>query len=94
LLLLKRTPAPPLAATQGPGLANRSAHVQCRPMWARGVAGVVMCVVGDVWIAQGTDALHGSGMSGQGQWAVIGVVVALIGFALLAWAWRIRIRRS
>jgi hypothetical protein len=25
---------------------------------------------------------------------VIGVVVALIGFALLAWAWRIRIRRS
>jgi hypothetical protein len=43
-----------------------------------------------VWIAQGTDVLHGSGMSGQGQWAVIGVVVLLIGLALLAWAWRIR----
>jgi hypothetical protein len=53
-----------------------------------------MCVVGAVWIAQGTDVLHGSGMSGQGQWAVIGGVVALIGFALLASAWRIRIRRS
>jgi len=59
-------------------------------MWARGIAGVVLCLVGAVWIAQGTDALHGSGMSGQGQWAVIGGIVALIGLALLAWAWRIR----
>ena len=59
-------------------------------MWSRVVVGVVLCLVGAVWIAQGTDVLHGSGMSGQGQWAVIGVVVAVIGVALLAWAWRIR----
>ena len=59
-------------------------------MWSRVVAGVVLCLVGAVWIAQGTDVLHGSGMSGQGLWAVIGVVVAVIGLALLAWAWRIR----
>jgi Na+/melibiose symporter-like transporter len=59
-------------------------------MWTRGIAGVVLCLIGAVWIAQGTNAVHGSGMSGQGQWAVIGVVVALIGLALLAWAWRIR----
>ena len=59
-------------------------------MWARGIAGIVLCLVGAVWIAQGTDVLHGSGMSGQGLWAVIGVVVAVIGLALLAWAWRIR----
>ena len=59
-------------------------------MWARGIAGVVLCLVGAVWIAQGTDALHGSGMSGQTQWAVIGGVVVLVGLALLAWAWRIR----
>ena len=59
-------------------------------MWARGIAGVVLCLVGAVWIAQGTNVLHGSGMSGHGQWAVIGVVVALIGLALLAWTWRIR----
>jgi protein-S-isoprenylcysteine O-methyltransferase Ste14 len=59
-------------------------------MWTRAIAGVVLCLVGAVWIAQGTNVLHGSGMSGHGQWAVIGVVVALVGLVLLAWAWRIR----
>ena len=59
-------------------------------MWTRGIAGVVLCFIGAVWIAQGTDVVHGSGMSGHGQWAVIGGVVALIGLVLLAWACRIR----
>ena len=59
-------------------------------MWTRGIAGVVLCAVGAVWIAQGTDVLHGSGMSGHGQWTAIGSVVAAIGLVLLAWAWRIR----
>jgi len=59
-------------------------------VWARGIAGAVLCLVGAVWIAQGTDALHGSGMSGQTQWAVIGGVVVVVGLALLVWAWRIR----
>jgi hypothetical protein len=47
-----------------------------------------------VWIAQGTDVLHGSGMSGSAQWAVIGGGVALIGLALLAQAWRSHRRRQ
>ena len=59
-------------------------------MRSRGIAGVVLCLIGAVWIAQGTDALHGSGMSGHGQWTVIGGVFVLVGLALLAWAWRIR----
>ena len=59
-------------------------------MWSRGIAGVVLCLVGVVWVAQGTNVVHGSGMSGQGQWAVIGGVVLLIGLGLIAWAWRIR----
>lgn len=59
-------------------------------MWIRGIAGAVLCLVGAVWIAQGTDAMGGAGMSGQGQWTVIGVVLVVIGLALLAWAWRIR----
>lgn len=57
-------------------------------MWIRGIVGVVLCLVGAVWIAQGTNALHGSGMSGHGQGAVIGAVFVLIGLAVLAWAWR------
>jgi len=59
-------------------------------MWVRGIIGVLLCVVGVVWIAQGTNVLHGSGMSGHGLYAVFGAVVFVIGAALLTWAWRIR----
>jgi len=59
-------------------------------MWTRGIAGALLCAVGAVWIAQGTNVLHGSGMSGHGLYAVLGVVLVAIGLALLAWAWRVR----
>ncbi|HEV3188069.1 MAG TPA: hypothetical protein VGZ04_08485 [Acidimicrobiales bacterium] len=59
-------------------------------MWVRGIIGALFCVVGVVWIAQGTNVLHGSGMSGHGLYAALGAVVFVIGAALLAWAWRIR----
>jgi len=59
-------------------------------MWVRGIIGVLLCVVGVVWIAQGTNVLHGSGMSGHGLYAVLGAVVFVVGAALLTWAWRIR----
>jgi hypothetical protein len=62
-------------------------------VWKRGTLGVVLCLVGAVWIAQGTNALHGSGMSGHGQWAVIGAVFVVIGLGVLASAWR-RARRA
>ena len=50
----------------------------------------MLCVIGAVWIGQGTDLLHGSGMSGHGVWAVIGAVLVVIGVAVLARAWRSR----
>ena len=53
----------------------------------------MLCLIGAVWIAQGTNAVHGSSMSGHGRYAVLGIAVVLIGLALLAWAWRIRKRR-
>lgn len=61
-------------------------------MWTRGIGGVVLLLLGALWIGQGTNAIHGSGMSGHGQWAVIGGVVIAIGLTLLVWAWRIRKR--
>ncbi|HEY5438982.1 MAG TPA: hypothetical protein VIJ99_08765 [Acidimicrobiales bacterium] len=63
-------------------------------MWVRGVVGLVFGLVGIVWILQGTNVVHGSGMSGHGGYAVLGVVVVLIGVALLTWAWRIRGRQT
>jgi hypothetical protein len=63
-------------------------------MLIRGIPGVLLCLIGAVWIAQGTGALNGSMMSGRGRYAVLGAVVALIGVALLASAWRVRRGRS
>jgi hypothetical protein len=63
-------------------------------MWSRIVSGSFICLVGLVWIAQGTNVLHGSGMSGHGVWAVVGAVVVLLGVAVFVWAWRIRNRMT
>ena len=63
-------------------------------MRVRAVIGVVLCLAGLVWMAQGTDMLHGSGMSGHGQWTVIGAILFVIGLAQLVWAWRIRTHRA
>ena len=49
----------------------------------RAVIGLVFIVVGGVWIAQGTGALGGSFMSGEAVWSVIGVIVVLLGLALV-----------
>jgi hypothetical protein len=57
-------------------------------MWVRAVIGIVLCAIGTVFILQGTKVIQGSGMSGQGKWAVIGAVVVVAGLACLAWAAR------
>lgn len=59
-------------------------------MWVRGIVGVVLIVLGGVWIAQGTGAMKGSMMSGHGQYTALGVIVALVGIACLFWSWRVR----
>ena len=63
-------------------------------MWVRGIVGLVLSLTGILWILQGTNAVHGSGMSGNSFYTVLGVVVLLIGVALLTWAWRIRANQS
>jgi hypothetical protein len=52
-------------------------------MLVRRIIGVVLVVIGGVWIAQGSGALHGSFMTGEALWTVIGVIVGLFGVALL-----------
>jgi hypothetical protein len=57
-------------------------------MWVRGLFGIVCSAVGTVFILQGTNVLHGSGMSGQGKWGAIGAVVVVVGLAFLGLAAR------
>lgn len=54
------------------------------------IVGVVACLIGAVWIAQGLGAAKGSMMSGHKQYSALGLVVVLAGLALLAWSWRNR----
>ncbi len=51
---------------------------------ALGVVGIVLVLLGLVWILQGTNVLPGTFMSGRPAYALLGVVVALAG-GVLAW---------
>jgi len=64
-----------------------------RMVWVRGVIGLILVAIGGVWIAQGSGAMHGSVMTGHSQYTLLGVVVALLGVALVGWAWRVRSRK-
>ena len=52
------------------------------------IVGVLCSLIGCVWILQGINVLPGSFMTGQTKWAVIGVITAAIGIALLVFARR------
>jgi len=59
-------------------------------MWSRGIIGIVLCLTGVVWIGQGTNVLSNSKlMSGHGQYTLLGIIVLLVGLALVGWAVRI-----
>jgi hypothetical protein len=53
--------------------------------WVKGVLGVVCLLFGLLWIGQGVNILPGSFMSGQAMWAVIGLVLVVVG-AWLLWS--------
>ena len=61
-------------------------------MVARLIFGFLLCAVGAVWLGQGTGLIHGSFMTGEALWAVIGAVLLALGLGLLATAWRLRRR--
>jgi hypothetical protein len=48
--------------------------------------GVIALLVGVLWTLQGTGVVGGSAMSGHAQWTVIGLVLIVVGAAMLAFA--------
>ena len=62
-------------------------------MVVRLVIGVILSLVGLIWIAQGLDLIGGSGMSGKSIWAVLGAIALTIGLGMLGWATRFRSTR-
>ncbi len=54
------------------------------------IVGILLILVGALWIGQGSNMIGGSAMSGQNQWLWIGVVVLIVGIAALWWTYRRR----
>ena len=54
------------------------------------IVGIVLILLGGLWIAQGSNMLAGSAMSGQSMWLWIGVVVLVAGAVAIWWANRRR----
>jgi hypothetical protein len=50
------------------------------------VLGVLLALIGLVWILQGFNVLLGSMMSGHIQYALLGLIVAVIGVVMLVFA--------
>lgn len=43
------------------------------------VVGVVLCLLGALWIGQGTGNVQGSPMTGHSQWTYLGAVLIVVG---------------
>lgn len=54
------------------------------------IVGTLFVVIGIFWILQGTNIFKTGAMAGQSQWAIIGVVVGLVGIGVLVFGNRRR----
>ena len=57
---------------------------------AGNIVGIILVLLGALWVAQGSNMMAGSAMSGQTMWLWIGVVVVIVGIVALVWANRRR----
>lgn len=62
--------------------------------WLLVAGGVLLILVGALWMLQGLGYVGGSFMSGAKQWFVIGLVVAIVGLFLGVPALRRQLRGS
>jgi hypothetical protein len=58
--------------------------------WIWNILGVLLILIGILWILQGINVLPGSFMSGHIQYTFLGVVVDIIGLVLLIYTNRSR----
>jgi hypothetical protein len=58
------------------------------------IPGVLLVLIGLVWVLQGSGVLQGSFMTGQKLWLIIGVIVGLAGLGLAYLGLTPRARRT
>lgn len=54
------------------------------------IVGIILILVGGLWILQGSNVIGGSVMSGQSQWLYVGIVLLIVGVVALWWTYRRR----
>lgn len=54
------------------------------------ITGVLLGLVGCIWILQGINVLPGSFMTGQMQWAIYGAIALVVGIAIFVFSGRRR----
>ena len=52
--------------------------------WVLLIVGVLLDLLGSIWMLQGINILPGSFMTGQTKWAVYGAIAFVVGVFLLA----------
>ena len=62
--------------------------------WVFIILGIIVILVGLVWLLQGTNVLAGSQMSGHRRWIVIGAGLDVIGIVLIIIGSRMRRRAA
>ena len=50
--------------------------------------GIVLFLLGATWFFQGIGVLPGSVMTGQSFWAVMGLIIIVVGVAVGVWGYR------
>ena len=58
--------------------------------WFLNILGVVLILIGVVWFFQGINVLLGSFMSGNSLYAVLGIILVVVGIVVLAFTNRKR----
>jgi len=52
------------------------------------ILAIVLVVLGALWSLQGAGYVTGSFMTGEPTWLIVGIVLLVVGLALLTWSLR------
>jgi len=52
-------------------------------VWLRLIGGILIGLLGLVWLGQGLNLIKGSFMTGQTQWAIIGAILLVVAVWLI-----------
>lgn len=65
-----------------------------RMHWVLLIVGVLLDLIGSIWMLQGMNVLPGSFMTGQPFWAGAGAVSVIVGMALVIFAMRRKVEHG